>query len=111
MELDQMIYSLSVSNDKLAELQTETKDDDELSCLTHLIKNGWPDTPKALQKQLRKYWSMKDSLSYDDGLILFGEAIVIPTSMKQNILERIHEPDLGIQKSIPRTKKKYIGMA
>ena len=39
---------------------------------------GWPDDIKDVPKALRPYHGQRDSLTVEDGLILHGEAIIVP---------------------------------
>ena len=82
----------------------ESKTGPGLGPLLEQVVHGWPDKSTQLQKWLRKYWSMRDHLSIDDGLILKGSAIMIPMSMIEEILSRIHDRHQGIQKSMLKAR-------
>ena len=45
------------------------------------------------------YWDVRDELSELNGIILRGEGILISTSMRKEMLERIHQGLMGIEKS------------
>ncbi len=79
-------------------MQEETKKDKELNLLLQQIMNGWPTNPKDLSKTIRQYWSIRDNLSTEDGLILKGSAILIPKSMRDLILDKIHTGHQGQEK-------------
>ncbi|RUS85701.1 hypothetical protein EGW08_006577 [Elysia chlorotica] len=99
IELESSIHTVSVSEDKLHEIRTETGKDPELGPLLEQIIHGWPEEVKKLRKNLRKYWSIRDHLTVEDGIILKTTAIMIPTTMQTEILKKIHEGHQGIQKS------------
>ena len=48
---------------------------------------------------------MKDFLCVEDGVIFFGERLLVPTSMKEEYLQRIHEGHIGINKCQARAKE------
>ena len=50
------------------------------------------------------YWDMRDELSELNGIILRGERILIPTSMRKEMLERIHQGHMGKEKSKRRAR-------
>ena len=50
--------------------------------LGDLILNGWPDSCKELEDELKPYWIHGFNLSLVDGVILLGEeCIVVPVSL------------------------------
>ncbi len=69
-----------------------------LGPLLQVITNGWPDDPKRLQKHICQFWSCKDELSVDDGLVIKGERIMIPGALQQETLLKIHSGHQGINK-------------
>ena len=50
------------------------------------------------------YWVVRDELSELNGIILRGERILIPTSMRKEMLERIHRGYMGKEKSKRRAR-------
>ena len=50
--------------------------------LGDLILNGWPDSCKELEQELKPYWIHRFNLSLMEGVILLGEDhIVVPVSL------------------------------
>ena len=91
--------SLPVSKPKLEEIREETAKDESLKDLIEIIKRGWPETKAYVSNSTRMYWDVRDELSELNGIILRGERILIPTSMRKEMLERIHQGHMGIEKS------------
>ena len=98
IDLDIKVTFVQFSSDKLSQLQQETKKDNDLSTLREFIVDGWPDLMKEMLTQLRQYWSYRDELSVENGMLLKGERIVIPRSMQQDILQQIHAGHQGAEK-------------
>lgn len=46
---------------------------------------------KDLPSQLRPYWSFREELSVEDGIILKGPRVVVPNSMHEYVLGKLHE--------------------
>ncbi|XP_038073055.1 uncharacterized protein K02A2.6-like [Patiria miniata] len=65
---------------------------------------GWPEDPKDLPKCIRHYWSCRDELSVDNGLVVKGDRIIIPESMQQETLAKIHAGHQGVNKCQLRAK-------
>ncbi|CAC5393077.1 unnamed protein product [Mytilus coruscus] len=83
----------------LEQITEETSKDDTLQTLTRLIIDGWPDEKNEVPKEVFEYWNFRDELSNVNGIILKGEKIIIPTSMRKNMLNKLHEGHLGIEKT------------
>ena len=47
---------------------------------------------------------MRDEMSADDELVFAGEIIVIPESMRSDMLEVLHEPHTGMDKTKSRVR-------
>ena len=60
--------------------------------------------PNNCPKNLRGFWSCKDELSVEDGLVLKGERVLIPTTMRSYILRNIHAGHQGMEQSKLRAK-------
>ena len=73
------ISQLRARSDKLPELREATQADDELALLKHTIMSGWPSTIKEMPPSLQPYWMFCEELTIEDGLILKGTRIVIPS--------------------------------
>ena len=64
--------------------------DDGLALLKHTIMQGWPSSIKQVPPVLQPYWTFKEEFTVEDGLILKGTRIVIPTKQQEAILKLIH---------------------
>ena len=61
-----------------------------------------------MPSQLHPYWTFREELTVEDGLILKGTRIIIPSKKCESILKHIYEGHLGINAS-SMPKKQYIG--
>ena len=59
---------------------------------------GWPSSIKQVPPVLQPYWTFREELTVEDGLILKGTRIVIPENKWEAILKVIHEGHLGLNK-------------
>ena len=44
------------------------------------------------------FWNYREELAVFDGLIMKGEKIIIPRSMRSNLLELVHAGHMGVEK-------------
>ncbi|CAC5396826.1 unnamed protein product [Mytilus coruscus] len=97
--VNMVIRNTSMSDRNLEQTMEETSKDDTLQTLTRLIIDGWPDEKNEVPKEVFEYWNFRDELSNVNGIILKGEKIIIPASMRKNMLNKLHEGHLGIEKT------------
>ena len=68
----------------------ETLRDPIFNGLREVIYRGWPENVKELPTDLRAYWSFRDELAVEAGVIFKGRQILVPQSMQKDILNRLH---------------------
>lgn len=112
IELDKIVHQVVISEEKLKKLKEETDIDETLNCLKSQITEGWPESPREVPQAIKQFWSMRDYLSVEDGLILKNTAIIIPKSMQSYIVNKIHEAHQGIEKCLLKARDNvfWIGM-
>ena len=103
-----MVHSVTknfpASKGRLEQIRSATADDVTLQRLFQVVMNGWPESRTAVPEDVRPYWNMRDEMSADDGLVFAGERIVIPESMRSDMLEVLHEPHMGMEKTKSRAR-------
>ena len=105
VQLDVRVNLVQFSSDRVEQLREETAHDPVLAPLRDIIVSGWPDTERKLPKLLKPYWSYRDELSIDDGVILKGsDQVLVPVSMQQYILSALHAGHQGRDKCRLRAK-------
>ena len=104
IELDMQLNIVQITERRLNNIRQETAKDHILCELKEVIVHGWPDRVKELPNQLRPYWSFRDELAVEDGLILKGERVVIPKTIQEHLLTQLHMGHQGIEKTKLRAK-------
>ena len=89
---------LSTRSDSLNQLRVATQEDDVLVLLKQVITQGWPSNVKEVPKELQPYWTLREELTIEDGLILKGTRIVIRSKKHEVVLKLNHEGHLGLSK-------------
>ncbi len=84
------IHEVKWSDKNIGDLCNATEEDEELRPLKEVIRHGWPDRQQELSKSLRTYWSMKDFLSIENGILMKGDRIIVPKCLQMEILNRLH---------------------
>ena len=97
-----MMKTVPVTQNKLDEISKCQKK--ELQDLLNVIMFGWPKDKKQLSENMRAYWQIQDQLSINENLIMKNNQIVVPPSLRKNILDILHQGHQGITKCKNRAK-------
>ena len=95
---------LNASNDKCVSIATETSKDETLLALKSQIIKGWPSDRGKCPRNLLEYWNYRDELSILDGLVLKGTRIIEPNQCRDELLEKLHEGNFGIDRTKLRAR-------
>lgn len=90
--------------DRLDRIRGATAKDDVLQNLSKVILAGWPDSRQDVQSMVLPYFSYRDELTVQDGVVFRGERIVVPTSLRGDMKQRVHAGHLGINSCLRRAK-------
>ena len=82
----------------IAKLKEATWEDLIISTVYQLTQQGWPHQRRHTPRMARVYWDFRDKLSTDDGLLLKGPRIVIPSCLQEEYLERLHYGHISARK-------------
>ncbi|KAI8506223.1 hypothetical protein Bbelb_156500 [Branchiostoma belcheri] len=96
--------NLPVSSRRMEEVRRETREDSQLVTLKGTIKEGWPDTKDKCDPQITEYWNHRDELTVHDDVIFKGQKILVPRSMRKEMLDILHEGHLGQEKTKARAR-------
>ena len=90
--------SRPISDMKLNEICDATMDDDVLQSAIQFTKCGWPDRDNAVKDGVKDYFSFRNELSVVNGFLLYRNRIVVPESLRTEILDLIHAGHQGVTK-------------
>lgn len=100
-----MIQYLPVSEPTQTAIQQATESDATLRELKTTIRRGWPATKAEVSANISGYFTFPDELSLQNGLVFKGERLVIPMSVKADMLAKIHRSHIGIQGCLRRARE------
>ena len=99
--VDAALETKPVSPQKLTQ---ETAADEQLQIAMKYIKHGWPDHARNVPIQRHDLYRARLQLSVVDNMLVYGNRIVTPTTLRPDILSRIHEGHMGINKCKERAQ-------
>ena len=96
--------SLPVSDVKLQQI-IEAQDNDKVcKTIKQYCFENWPDR-HLLPSAIRPYWTDRAHLTVVQNVLLKDTRIVIPSSMRLEVLDKIHDAHMGINKCHERAKQ------
>ena len=87
-----------VSNMRLQELRLTTQSNPTFSSLTKTFHEGWPQSKKDCPEQLLNFWSVRQEISEEDGLLYKNQRLIIPHSERLETLKVLHLGHYAIDK-------------
>ena len=113
MNLDVSDPSEQIPDRRLTEIREHTAMDPEMQQLMKVILDGWPSNKSQLAECVKSYFSIRDTLSCQDGIILKAERIVIPKNLRNDMKKRLHSAHLGYDNMMRRARITifWLGMA
>ena len=105
IEVDMITRTLPSLSSKLDEIRRHTANDHVLHHLKEVIQHGWPEFTSECPHDLKDYWTFREDLSVENGLILKGVRLVIPPQLRQTMLDIVHQGRMGIEKCLLRAKE------
>ncbi len=97
-------YAPKFTNATLQEIQRETMNDMQLQTLKTTVLNGWPDSRAEVNPSIHQYWNFREEISVFNGVLFKGHRIIIPVSMRETMLLKIHASHLGIDACTNKAK-------
>ena len=98
IELHQNIYALNFHPDRLLIIKGAIERDPILSAVYRVTLNGWPNRIQDVPHLARHFWSLRDELMIEDGVLMKGNRICIPPELHDRTLYDLHDSHQGIEK-------------
>ena len=79
---------------RVCELRKMTRQDPVLSHVLLYVQQGWPY--QVDEPELKPFFVRKEELSCQDGCILWGSRVVVPSAARSRVISLVHEAHPGI---------------
>jgi transposase InsO family protein len=96
--------NLPATDQRLNEIRLHQTQDETCSILRKYVEEGWPDK-NYVSGMIHQYWPHKDAITIQQDILMYEARIIIPSSLRLDILDRIHEGHQGISKCRERAKQ------
>jgi hypothetical protein len=86
-------------------VRQKTSRDPELSSIIQFIRKSWPNKQSQLPDNLKPYFIHREELTIEQGIVMWGIRVVIPKSLRDQVLKQLHETHPGVvrMKSLARS--------
>ena len=99
-----LVENLPMTAEKLLEMKSATAEDKVLQQSILFHTDGWPSTPANIPSGVSHYRKFKDEIYEVDWLLFFEQKLIIPQQLRPDILRRIHESHLCMEKCKSRAR-------
>ena len=78
------------------EIRKTTARDPVLACILQNVQSRWPD--ECGHEELKPYWSRRTELSTQQGCLLWGSRVVVPSSLRESMPKELHDTHPGVSR-------------
>lgn len=98
--------SVCFNKDNYDYYRKNLESDEDLKRVCQYVRNGWPGYCH-LNDFCQQFHKLKSELHFENGLLLRNHKLVIPGKLKGKLIKWLHQPHLGIEKTLARARKLY----
>ena len=102
--VNMVVQHLPATERRLEEIKQHQSSDETCQQLIVFCQSGWPDKHTA-NAFIKPYLPMAAEFSVESGLLMRGNRIVIPPSLRRELLGKIHDGHQGITKCRERARQ------
>ena len=96
-ELIEHAEYLSFTRQCLAKIKQYTETDEHLQLLTSAVLESWPDQRRETAVAIREYWTFRDEISMQNGVLFKSDRVIIPKKLHSEMLRRIYWSHMDTQ--------------
>lgn len=103
----QAVLSLSLSSKREEQFRTATSNDAVFKSVSDFCLKGWPSDKSKVPLNVRQYFKIKDDIFLENGVLFYGDRILVPPSLRPLVIKLLHESHMGINKSQKRAREVF----
>ena len=85
-------------------MKSHVLDDPTLLALKHTVLKGWPEQKTDLPSSVCEYWNVRDEISVHEGLLFRGSRVIVPKTLRSDMIKQIHSGHFGIEACVRRAR-------
>ena len=99
-----IITSIAPAASTRTKFAEATAADPTLVLVKELTAKGWPSHKRNCPNPAKPFWDVRHWLSESYGLLMKGDRIVVPLSLRPEVLKQIYDGHFGITNCVERAK-------
>ena len=99
-----IMLSLPATERKLQQIKEATEQDEICQQIIYFCLEGWPEDKSTISGAVTPYYPFRGEISLQNGLLLKGDRLIIPSCLRLDVLDKLHEGHQGIVKCRERAK-------
>lgn len=103
----ELVLSINVSDERIEQFKIETSQDPTLKIIVDYCKNGWPNHKTKLPDKVKFYFNLRNDIILENEMLFLVDRIMIPQSMKMQMLKQLHESHMGFTKTKARARELF----
>ena len=72
--------------------------------LNKVVLGGWPSQESEVPDEIRAYCDFRDEISVYNGVLFKSHQVIVPESLRSELLQKIHKAHQGADSSILRAR-------
>lgn len=92
-----VVENIPATNDMINLIKSEQEKDHVCTKIREFCVGEWPAV-KHLSEELKPYHAFRNDISLVQDILMFNSRLLIPASLQETILKRLHEGHLGVNK-------------
>ena len=102
---NELSVNIPASQTKMEEFQHYTNSDTTLQEPGKYVHKGWPREQKDCPEILQQYWTYKECISMENGLLFKDNRLIVPEVERNFILDLLHYAHYGIKHTQDRGRE------
>ena len=98
------VRAMASPNLRIEGVLEAAREDQEYQDVLQLVQNGFPPAKSHLPDRLKKFWGARVHLSVDDGCLVYGCRLFIPSQLRPDVLSKLHEGHPGVTRAKDRAR-------
>ena len=96
--------SLAISTSRLKQIRHASANDVVVTRLAAMIRRGWPNIKGEVEDCLLPYYDIRSELTVQDDLVLKSQQLVIPGSLRKELMAVTHASHMGLASCLRRMR-------
>ena len=98
-------HILSLLDPHLTRLRAEANSDDKYNRLCTTVQQGFPTNKRQLDAATAPFYGLRQDLWVTDDLVLYGSRVIIPASLRREVLHGLHASRQGQDRTLRRARQ------